>query len=724
VGARPAMPRAAHVGAHLPLASAFFAYVAFISLPLRAWTGVAIYGIVGGAVALLPWLAPRLDRIDRRSLRTRLALILSLLISLPLVAVVSLGGAQLARAVPDNAAWINGLRELSLVALLVLVAAAIGVAIYLARWLTAPLSILTVATARLAAGDATADLPKSRVSEVARLAAAFGEMRERLEERTGQLENVLREQAASALRESEERFRATFEQAPVGVAHVAVDGRWLRFNRRLCEITGYGPDELAGLTFQEITHPDDLATDLALVRRLLDGRIPAYRLEKRYVRKDGTSVWVNLTVSLMREGSGLRYFISIVEDITERKRAEEALRESNDRLQAALGELERAQQQMVQQERLRALGELAAGIAHDFNNSLAMIVGYTELLLADPAALEDRAAARDSLQLVHSAAEDAAAVVGRLREFYRPREKGEDVRPVQLNDVIARAISLTEPRWRDQAQAGGRTIHVETDFGDVPPVAGLEAELREALANLILNAVDAMPSGGTLTLRTRMRADRVVVEVRDTGVGMPPEVLARLFEPFFTTKGDRGTGLGLPMVHGIVERHEGHIEVDSAPGAGTTFTISLPASRAGAPASPAPDASPAAVPALRVLVVEDEPSLRRILASYLEVDGHTVRTTANGREAIDAFRRERFDLVITDRAMPDVGGDRLAAALGEVAPDVPVVMVTGLGALMNDVGERPAGVDLVVAKPVTLGGLRAAVREVVGRRGANDCRRP
>ena len=388
------------------------------------------------------------------------------------------------------------------------------------------------------------------------------------------------------------------------------------------------------------------------------------------------------------------------------------LAEANNQLGQALDEVQRTQDAMLRQERLRAVGELASGIAHDFNNSLATIVGYTELLLSDPDGLENRAAVRDNLHLIHSAAEDAANVVGRLREFYRPREAGEDVRPVQVNDVIARAISLTQPRWRDQAQAGGRTIRVEADLHDVPPVAGREAELREALTNLILNAVDAMPEGGTLTLRSRPEGERVAVDVSDSGVGMPPEVRARIFEPFFTTKGERGTGLGLAMVHGIVQRHGGELDVSSAPGAGTTFTIRLPVARETA--EEAPVAAPTGTTrSLHVLVAEDELSLRRILTSFLRADDHAVEVAANGREALERFGGGQFDLVITDRAMPDMGGDQLAAALDRLAPDVPVIMLTGLGELMNEVKECPTGVDLVVAKPITLARLRAAVRAAV-----------
>jgi CheY-like chemotaxis protein len=305
----------------------------------------------------------------------------------------------------------------------------------------------------------------------------------------------------------------------------------------------------------------------------------------------------------------------------------------------------------------------------------------------------------------------AGAVVLRLREFYRPSSEQQPTTPVLLNDIIAQAISLTQPRWRAQAQAAGQTITVVTDLQPIPSIDGVATYLVEGLANLILNAVDAMPNGGTLTLRTASTEDQVIVEVRDTGVGMPAEVRDRIFEPFFTTKGDSGTGLGLALVRGIVERHGGEITVTSVDQQGTTFTMCFPigVSTAG------PEDLVAAPPqkrGLRVLLAEDEPSLRRIFISYLQIDRHEVVATADGRQAQAAFETGDFDLVITDRAMPEVNGDQLAAAVRRRSPDTPVIMLTGLGDLMQEANVRPEGVDLVVSKPVTLATFREAITQV------------
>jgi CheY-like chemotaxis protein/anti-sigma regulatory factor (Ser/Thr protein kinase) len=252
---------------------------------------------------------------------------------------------------------------------------------------------------------------------------------------------------------------------------------------------------------------------------------------------------------------------------------------------------------------------------------------------------------------------------------------------------------------------------VQTELEPIPTIDGVAIDLREALANLIINAVDAMPSGGTLTIRTRQANGHVVVEVNDTGIGMPPEIRDRVFEPFFTTKGEAGSGLGLALVHGIVERHGGEIHVASTDGQGTTFTIRLPVGvGVEIPSTDAADSTPQR--SLRVLLAEDEPSLRRILASYLQIDGHQGSVTVDGRQALDAFRADAFDLVITDRAMPELNGDQLAAAIKQQAPTIPIIMLTGLGDLMHELDERPAGVDLVISKPVTLAGFREAIVQV------------
>ncbi len=405
-------------------------------------------------------------------------------------------------------------------------------------------------------------------------------------------------------------------------------------------------------------------------------------------------------------------------DTAVRKQAQEALWESNRRLHEALAELQQAQRQVIQQERLRALGQMASGVAHDFNNALMPMLGFADLLLERPETLDDKVKATKYLGLIRTAAQDGAKVVSRLREFYRQRQESEEWTPTRLNELVAQAISLTQPKWKDEARADGITINIETDLQKVPLVFGNETELREVMINLILNAVDAMPNGGTMILRTRSAGKQAAFEVGDSGTGMTEEVRQRCLEPFFTTKGKRGTGLGLSTVYGIINRHKGTIEIESEVGKGTTFIILLPV-RGMRKAKDLNGSGVALSRPLRVLIVDDEPVGRQLLTEYLVGDGHTVETATNGREGLEKFRAGKFDLVVTDRAMPAVSGDQLAAAIKAIAPR-PVILLTGFGEEIKASGEKPAGVDLILSKPVTLSALREAVAAVTGKKMARS----
>lgn len=397
-------------------------------------------------------------------------------------------------------------------------------------------------------------------------------------------------------------------------------------------------------------------------------------------------------------------------EISERRKAEEATATSNRQLTAALSELQAAQEEIIQRERMQALGRMANGIAHDFNNALAPILGFSELLLMKPETLADLPKARNYLEMIHCAAKSSARVVSRLREFYRYREPGEVLTPVAVNEVVQHAVALTQPRWKDQALAEGVQIEIRTELAEVPALPANEAEIREILVSLIFNAADAIRQRGTITLRTEFRAGRLVITVTDDGVGMTEDVRARCLEPFFSTKSDRGSGLGLGSVYGVVRRHQGAIDIQSAPDAGTTVTVSFPLEKGAAAASP-PTAPPAS-PALHILVVEDEELVREVLEIYLAEDHHTVTTAVHGRDGLKKFSEGKFDLVMTDRSMPEMNGDALAAAIKQLRPLQPVLLLTGFGDLMNGAGERPPGVDLVVTKPFTLTSLRAAIAKV------------
>jgi signal transduction histidine kinase/ActR/RegA family two-component response regulator/HAMP domain-containing protein len=395
-------------------------------------------------------------------------------------------------------------------------------------------------------------------------------------------------------------------------------------------------------------------------------------------------------------------------------------------LQSAYDELRQTQQAVMQQERLRALGQMASGIAHDINNALCPIVVYTDMLLQKGRALEDDTC--KYLKNIKTAGEDISHIVSRMREFYRRRDGKDALASINLNRVAQQVVELTRPRWRDIPQARGITIEMELDLDEkVPEIPGIESELREAITNLILNAVDAMPNGGKLKLRTRSRGldggrkpAFAMIEVRDNGTGMSDEVRRRCLEPFFSTKGKRGTGLGLAMVYGIMERHEGRIEIDSTYGKGTTMRLVFPIRDLPTTAAQKSDRASKPLPAMKLLCVDDEPLLREMMKQILESGGHTVELADGGENGLEVFRaaqksKEPFDVVITDLGMPYLDGRQLSRAIKSESPDTPIVMLTGWGTIMKEDGDMPAQVDGVLSKPPKIAELYAMLAEVSRR---------
>ncbi len=405
--------------------------------------------------------------------------------------------------------------------------------------------------------------------------------------------------------------------------------------------------------------------------------------------------------------------IRLQQEITERRRAEEGTREINHKLTETLGQLRAVQQEVILRERMHALGRMANGIAHDFNNTLAPILSFSELLLLKSDIASDPAAARPFIEKIHNAAKESANVVNRLKEFYRRRDENEIFAPVVINELVQQVVAVTRPRWKDQALAAGVNISIRTELQEVPTIAGNEAELREALANLLFNAIDAIKARGTILIRTEVQGAWLVITVTDDGVGMTEDVRTRCLEPFYSTKDVETPGLGLGSVYGIVRRHEGQLDIRSAPQRGTSISISLPLLKCPSTPDPAPIAgNDAASTPLRVLVVEDEEMVREVLSIYLAEDLHEVTLAENGREGLEKFRSGEFDLVLTDRAMPEMNGDQLAKEIKTLKRNQRLILLTGFGDLMNGAGEMPEGVDLVVGKPFTMNILRDAIAKV------------
>lgn len=370
--------------------------------------------------------------------------------------------------------------------------------------------------------------------------------------------------------------------------------------------------------------------------------------------------------------------------------------------QRARADLEAAQEKLVRGETLRALGELAGGAAHHLNNLLAIVSGRVQLLLMR----ETDPARRRPFEIIDRAARDAADVVRRLQQFARTEPAGRLER-VDLNELAGEVVEMARGRWHDAARARGLRIEVEVKPAPIPPVHGDPVALREVLMNLVLNAVDALPAGGTIALETRDEGAAVALAVRDSGIGMSDEVRQRAREPFFTTKGVKSTGLGLSMSHGVLKRHGGELSIESAEGAGTTVTVRLPAVR---PAAAPPAAAGAAPRTLRVLVVDDTEDVREMLSALLAAQGHSVVQAGGGREALALLEAgEPVDLVLTDLGMPDMNGWELARTVRGRAPEIRIGVITGWGDAPDAPPGGREGVDFVMAKPFSAEELACAL---------------
>jgi PAS domain S-box-containing protein len=449
-----------------------------------------------------------------------------------------------------------------------------------------------------------------------------------------------------------------------------------------------------------------------------DAKSPLAGEKMAWRRKDGSTRQLRLWTAPLHENGVQCGTLGMTVDVTEHDA------EVHEALQRAYDDLRETRDVVIEHERLRVLGQMASGIAHDINNALSPVKLYIQLLMEDERSLTEQG--RGNLKTIKNAVEDVTETVARIREFYRLREPQLTLAPVNLNELVHQVVDLTRPRWRDIPQQMGVMIKTVTDLADhLPPVLGIESEIREALTNLIFNAVDAMPTGGILTLRTGVVKDdemvdgfpevvHAYVEVGDTGLGMDEDTCRRCLEPFFTTKGERGTGLGLAMVYGVMQRNNGAVYIQSALGEGTTMRLRFGVARIGdAPSNCA--VLPAAAPSpMRILVVDDDLLVAQALRDTLERDGHAV-TTANGGEAgVNIFRAalnegESFDLVLTDLGMPYVDGRRVASAVKAESPSTPVVLLTGWGRRLVAERDVPPHVDRVLSKPPDPNALRDVI---------------
>jgi len=385
-----------------------------------------------------------------------------------------------------------------------------------------------------------------------------------------------------------------------------------------------------------------------------------------------------------------------------------------------IAEQERIREQFSQMEKLSALGELASGVAHDFNNTLAGILGRAQLLLRT----KDPEKIKHGLEIIVKTAEDGAKTVKRIQDFARQR-RDHNFELVSVDQILLDASEITRPRWKNCAEASNIHITVELLIGSNAMVMGDDSELREVLVNMVFNAIDAMPEGGTLTLRTETVDESVVIKVLDTGVGMYPEVRSRIFDPFFTTKGKAGLGLGLAVSFGIIRRHGGNIEVESQYGKGTEFRITLPVAKIAEqsvkqveaaapilPSQPPPGIQTGSRLRTKLLVVDDEDFVRDLLGEILEGEQCDVYLAADGTQALAAFKEMEFDGVFTDVGMPGMSGWELAREIRQINNQIPIAVITGWGEAVGSHEQKAAGVDWIVAKPFTADRIAELVRDI------------
>jgi PAS domain S-box-containing protein len=462
--------------------------------------------------------------------------------------------------------------------------------------------------------------------------------------------------------------------APDEIYTLDVERRFTWMNQRAELDSGLTRSVLLGQDFDMIIAAESEEEANAAVQCTLGGEEKQF--EVRTICTDGRVRCMDAHTSPLWSDGNITGLMVFMSDITERKLA---------------------QARAARSDKLRALGELAAGVAHNLNNSLTVIQGRAQLLLMRSA----EAGNKKSLEIITQAVGDCSQTLRRLLDFSR-RESTRHPMPVDLSELISSSVEIARPKW--QASSAERTGIIEVRVDTPAPAFALgdSAELREVVLNLIFNAVDAMPNGGTIEAGTRMEGKTARFWIADTGGGIPAEVMARIFEPFYTTKGERGTGLGLSASHGIIENHSGEINVISEPGKGTRFEVSLPLHEATSSEPAIPVAQTGSTQPARVLVVEDEEKVRVLLNEAFRAEGHDVTEASTGAEALNFLDKCEFDLMVCDLGLPELSGLHVARWVKEFRPDLPVIIATGFAEMIAEEDYQKARIDDVIRKPYSL----------------------
>ena len=508
-----------------------------------------------------------------------------------------------------------------------------------------------------------------------------------------------RKRAGEEIKDSEERYHSLIENAIDAIISVNEEGVIVTFNKKAEEMYGYDREEILGKSVLLLVPPQYREKQKEAMEKFKEvkaSKVIGRTVETKGFRKDGREFPVETSVFGL-EINGEHVFTSFVRDITSRKEMEDKL---------------------LQSEKLRSLGELAGGVAHNFNNTLAVILGRTQLLGRSFETLigkqERRKSIDDlkkSLAIIEKAAFDGVDTVRRIQEFSRKRGDDKNFTGVDLNEVIEHTLEFTKVRWKDEAGAKGIKINIQKELSLIFPIEGSGSELREVFINIMNNALDAMPKGGQISIKTFVDNSHVVVLVKDTGIGIPKDIKDRIFDPFFTTKGVQSTGLGMSASYGIINRHRGTITVDSVEGQGTTFSIKFPRPEKVIKEKKKPIANEQN--GTSILVVEDEEGVRTILKDILEDGGYKVEVAPNGKKGIKLFQEKKFNLVLTDLGMPGMSGWQVAEEIKKMNGKTKVALVTGWEVDLNNNELKKCGVDLVINKPFQMNQILGSVKEMM-----------
>jgi PAS domain S-box-containing protein len=526
-----------------------------------------------------------------------------------------------------------------------------------------------------------------------------------LEERGLEIEK--RKLSEEALRQSEFKYRRLYDSMMDAFASTDMNGRIKEYNEAFLRMLGYGPEEITRLTYLDLTPAKWHSFEADIIEKQVMARGYSDIYEKEYQRKDGSIFSVELRTYIIRDPEGTPSGMwAIVRDITGRKRAED--------------EKKILESQLTQAQKMESIGTLAGGIAHDFNNILSAIIGYAELAFNDTSN-PDRV--MEDLKGILKAGDRAKMLVSQILTFCRKTENRYS--PLVISTVVKESLKMLR-------SAIPSTIEIRQDIMDSGLVLSDITNIHQIMMNLCTNAAYAMEENGGI-LEVGLKKVNIegptagsnpgippgpyaVLTVRDTGHGMPPEVLTRIFEPYFTTKEQgRGTGLGLSVVHGIIQNHKGTITCMSELGRGTTFTVYLPSIEAGEEMTEPLDEMILATGSEHVLYIDDEPDLANLADEILSRLGYEVTTKTSCTEAVEVFRKDPdyFDLVITDMTMPGMTGDKLAQTLMGIRNDIPVILCTGYSEHISEEKAKELGIRAYIQKPLDMRALAEIVRRVL-----------